>query len=145
MFTSILGIGDPVTPGPVRVETEELLGNQTLSWLVYPVETIAAEKLHTLIDRGGNNSRAKDIYDLHFYLPQADGKVLINAIERCFSFRGTAVPSNLAAHISKIDLTLLKTGWKSATASLKNSPDFDDAFTGIIKELRRINVKGKQQ
>lgn len=140
-----VGIGDPVTPGPVKIKTEELLGEERLSWQVYPVETIAAEKLHTLVDRGGNNSRAKDIYDLHFYLPRTDGKILATAIERCFSFRGTPVPTDIPSLLSRIDSTLLKKGWKSATISLKEAPEFDDAFNGVVKELRRrLNQGGRK-
>ncbi|PWU22200.1 MAG: hypothetical protein C5B49_01300 [Bdellovibrio sp.] len=140
-----IGIGDPVTPGPVKTRTEELIGEDELSWLVYPVETIAAEKLHALVDRGGNNSRAKDIYDLHFYLPQADGTILTTAIERCFSFRGTPIPPDIPGLLSKIDSTLLKKGWKSATISLKEAPDFDEALDGIVKELRRNLTRGARK
>ena len=41
-----LGIGDPVTPGPVETTTNSLVLEQDFSWAVYPVETILAEKLH---------------------------------------------------------------------------------------------------
>ncbi len=44
-----LGIGDSVTPGPVGAKTDELIGNDKLSWQVYPIETIIAEKLQALI------------------------------------------------------------------------------------------------
>lgn len=59
-----IGTGDPITPGPVNNELPELLGPGRLSWQVYPIETSAAEKLHALITRGSENSRAKDIFDL---------------------------------------------------------------------------------
>lgn len=133
-----IGIGDPITPGPVQIKTKSLLGDSELSWLIYPVETIVAEKLHTLIDRGGNNSRAKDVYDLHFYLPRAKPDILITAIERCFAFRNTPVPEDLCYALSKIETKLLEKGWKSATASLKDTLGFKEAFLTIIKELRRV-------
>jgi hypothetical protein len=42
-----VGIGDPITPGPLATETPSLLSpHEALSWSVYPVETIIAEKLH---------------------------------------------------------------------------------------------------
>ncbi|MBK8202492.1 MAG: nucleotidyl transferase AbiEii/AbiGii toxin family protein [Bdellovibrionales bacterium] len=48
-----LGIGDPITPGPQPKKTPSLFsGSDDISWSVYPVETICAEKLHALICHG---------------------------------------------------------------------------------------------
>lgn len=137
-----IGIGDPVTPGPVKTKTELLLGEGELTWLVYPIETIVAEKLQTLVDRGGNSSRAKDIYDLQYYLPKANTKLLKDAIKKCFKFRGTPIPDDLPNFLSNMDLSLLKRGWKSATASLKDAPDFQNAFQKIGDELTKIRLTG---
>lgn len=68
-----VGLGDPVTPEPRSVETDSLIiPRSNLSWLVYPVETIIAEKMHALVSHGDINSRSKDVYDLAFLLPKAD-------------------------------------------------------------------------
>ena len=64
-----IGIGDPVTPGPITKEIDEKLGDKSITWQVYNIETIIAEKLHCLIARSSDNSRSKDIFDLAFYLP----------------------------------------------------------------------------
>ena len=54
-----MGFGDPVFPGPQNlVMTSILKGVEEVSWSVYPVETIVAEKLHALIDLGEINSSA---------------------------------------------------------------------------------------
>ena len=136
-----LGIGDPVTPGPVKTQTPELIGTGELSWQVYPVETIIAEKLQTLIERGSDNSRAKDIFDLYFYLPKANTKELLKAVASCFEYRGTEVPLDFIKVLVKMDHSLLKKGWKSATASLKDSPTYEEAFDGILGELKRTFSK----
>lgn len=130
-----IGIGDPVTPNPVSIRTRELIGGGELSWHVYPVETIVAEKLQTLMDRGGNNSRAKDIFDLHFYLPKANPRILRDAIEKCFAFRGTPLAENPADFLGTIETTLLKRGWQSAISTLKDAPTFEEAFGGVLREL----------
>jgi len=53
-----LEVGDPVTPGPQKEQTPSLpSGNDEISWSVYPIETICAEKLHALISSGDENSR----------------------------------------------------------------------------------------
>ena len=133
-----LGIGDPVTPGPVHIKTEELIGNGELSWQVYPVETIVAEKLQTVIVRGHDNSRAKDIFDLYYYLPKVDGPILTEALKKCFEFRETPMPSSLIKVLSDMDQTMLKRGWKSAMLSLQNPPTFEEAFESVLRDLVKI-------
>lgn len=133
-----LGIGDPVTPNPVDAEIDSLIGNEKLSWKVYPIETIIAEKLQTLIVRGEDNSRAKDIFDLYHYLPKAEEKDFLNALKNCFEFRETPLPDDITKILSKMNKSLLERGWKSATSSLKNPPTFESAFKKILKELDRL-------
>lgn len=133
-----LGIGDPVTPSPMTVQTHELIGSEELSWQVYPIETIVAEKLQTLIVRGGDNSRAKDVYDLAFYISKADPKILSVALKNCFEYRGTELPKDIPHALESIDKTLLKRGWPAATASLKNPMSFEEAFE-IIRNSFKIN------
>ncbi len=70
-----LGIGGPITPGPIDKETEGLLEKNPIHWQVYPIETVIAEKIHALVDRGADNSRSKDIFDLHLFFPK-DGQAL---------------------------------------------------------------------
>ena len=74
-----IGVGDPVTPAPKMSTLEGKLGGEPISWQVYPVETIASEKIHCLISRGSANSRSKDIFDLSFYLPKCDPDVLTSS------------------------------------------------------------------
>ena len=133
-----MGIGDPVTPGPIKTKTQEMIGGGELSWQVYPIETIVAEKLQTLIARNDDNSRAKDVFDLFYYLPKADAKILQDAVKKCFEFRETSMPLDPAEFLAKIDQSLLKRGWTSATGSLRNPPTFEKAFGGILEEIQRL-------
>lgn len=128
-----LGLGDPVVPAPVQTETRSLLGEDSLSWRVYTIESTVAEKLHTLIIRHSDNSRAKDVYDLAYLLPKCNPALLKTAIAETFHFRGDTLPPDIPAALGKIDSDLLKRGWKSAVAGLKEQPDFDEAFTQITQ------------
>ena len=60
-----LSFGDPVTPGPQAIEVRPILddfqGGQVLG---YPIETLLAEKVETLVIRGLANTRSKAIFDL---------------------------------------------------------------------------------
>jgi len=60
-----MNFGDPVTPGPQAIEVRPILddfkGGQVLG---YPIETLLAEKVETMVIRGHANTRSKDIFDL---------------------------------------------------------------------------------
>lgn len=58
-----VNVGDPVTPGPVHVQYPGLLaGSFTL--LGYPLATVLAEKIVTMIDRGAATTRERDFADV---------------------------------------------------------------------------------
>jgi len=133
-----LGIGDPVTPGPVATKTPTLLSGEELSWFVYPVETMIAEKLHALVARGDANSRSKDIYDLNLFLPKANPKTLMDALNRCFTYRKTELPENLSDVLSKLNTTILEKGWANAITSVPNAPDFKAVFDELTAQVIEI-------
>jgi len=88
-----------------------------ISLLVYPPETIFAEKLETIISKGTANSRMKDYHDL-FLLTQnpqlINPKTLKASLKSTFNYRGTTFD------LIKFDdqgLTSLQRLW---TAHLKN-------------------------
>lgn len=58
-----INVGDPVTPAPVEVTYPALLG-VPFTLIGYPLETVLAEKLVTMIDRGDTNTRARDFADV---------------------------------------------------------------------------------
>ncbi len=135
-----IGTGDPITRGAQDEKTPTTLGVGELSWRVYPIETIVAEKLHPLVNLGAENSRSKDIFDLAFYLPNAKSGLLKQAIARTFAHRGDEVPNSIASEIETMDRSLLRRGWRSATGAIRPAPDFDDTIKLVIEWLRRHAV-----
>lgn len=135
-----VGKGDPIVPAHQEVQTPFLLGGGTLSWKVYPVETTVAEKLHALIVRGSQSSRAKDIFDLVLLIPKCDQSHLRKALLETFRYRGEKLPSNIAEHVKNIERGLLKKGWTSAVGEISNAQDFDDAFDALIKSLAALKL-----
>lgn len=92
-----VGFGDDITPGAVEKEWHELLPFPSARLLVYPPETVIAEKLEAAVKLGMDNSRMKDFYDLHWlqsHLP-FEGKVLTEAVIHTFARRGTEIPREL--------------------------------------------------
>ena len=113
-----------------------LLDTAELTWSVYPIETMVAEKLHALVSRREFNSRSKDILDLSLFLPQADSETLRKAIQKTFSYRETDVPDDLFAAVDSIDLNILRKGWERATASVPQAPSFDEAFKKMLNGIK---------
>ena len=134
-----LGIGDPITPGPQKTEMPSLFPqNDHISWSVYPIETIIAEKLHALLSHGDANSRSKDVHDLSVFLPKADAKTLGIALERCFEFRETKLPDRMSSEIKRINTHRLERGWANSVSTVANAPEFEIAFEAVIKNMARL-------
>lgn len=89
-----VGFGDAVTPNPHREAYPVLLDFAAPQILVYPRETVVAEKLEAMITLGVTNSRMKDFFDVHTLAStfMFDGAVLADAVRNTFERRGTPIP-----------------------------------------------------
>lgn len=59
-----VSVGDPVTPRPVEVEFPSLL-EEPFRIIGYPLETVLAEKIVTIIERGDTTTRERDFADVY--------------------------------------------------------------------------------
>ena len=57
--------GDRITPAPVEYDYPLLFDEGTVRLIAYPLETVLAEKLETVVSRGLANTRPRDFYDIH--------------------------------------------------------------------------------
>ncbi len=94
-----LGFGDVVTPKAETAEYPVLLDFPIPRLLVYPRETVVAEKFEAMTKLGQLNSRMKDFFDLWVLSRQFDfdGATLASAIQRTFAHRKTVVVSRPTA------------------------------------------------
>ncbi|HMG40036.1 MAG TPA: nucleotidyl transferase AbiEii/AbiGii toxin family protein [Acidimicrobiales bacterium] len=58
-----VSVGDPVTPGVVEVDYPSLLA-ESFRVVGYPIETVLAEKIVTMVDRGDATTRERDFADV---------------------------------------------------------------------------------
>lgn len=90
-----LGFGDRPVPEALQVPYPALLRNQKPLLRVYAQETVIAEKLHAMVERGLTNSRFKDFFDISYlaeHFPfQCD--TLSAAIRATFERRGRSFPA----------------------------------------------------
>ena len=69
--------------------------NETYSLYSYPIETCVSEKYETMISKGINNSRSKDLLDIYLYQKQKlDIELLNAAFINTFNLRKTKLEFN---------------------------------------------------
>ena len=93
-----IGFGDVVSPCPMLIDFPLLLPNiPSVSLLAYSLETVVAEKFHTMIERDEANSRMKDFFDCYQLLTQRnlDDDMLYEAIKVTFDNRALAYKPGL--------------------------------------------------
>jgi predicted nucleotidyltransferase component of viral defense system len=135
-----IGWGDVVVPEPQVTTLKPLLGNQDLSWSVYPIETMIAEKLHCLLVLGSSSTRAKDVYDIWQFLPKVSKSLLRDALRSTFAQRNGNLPNNVHEAIITLELSLLRRGWQSAAGYIKDAPDFNQAIEQIVSFLSEMEI-----
>lgn len=57
--------GDSIIPGPIAYNYPLLFDEGNVRLMSYPLETVLAEKLETVVARGVTNTRPRDFYDIH--------------------------------------------------------------------------------
>lgn len=93
-----IGFGDVVSPCPMAIDFPLLLTDITsVNIQAYSLETVIAEKFHTMIDRDEANSRMKDFFDCYQLLTQynIDNESLFEAIKATFDNRELEYTPNL--------------------------------------------------
>lgn len=94
-----IGFGDVVTPYPLSLDYPLLLSDiPAVELYAYSLETLIAEKFHTMVDRDESNSRMKDFFDVYqlFTNHEIDRELLAEAIASTFKNRNTSYRENLS-------------------------------------------------
>ncbi len=132
-----VGFGDAVTPAPVEIDYPTLLGNPAPHLRAHPVETVVAEKFEALTTLGIANSRLKDFYDLWLIAQTFEfrQRSLIQAVQRTFDRRGTAVPLDTPVGLTDEFAATWAAQWR-AFLGREWMAAASDVFATIITDLR---------
>lgn len=60
--------GDKITPSSIAYDYPLLFDDRSIHIMSYPVETVMAKKLETVLSRGIANTCPRDYYDIHMLL-----------------------------------------------------------------------------
>ena len=103
LFDLDIGVGDVITPKPNHI-TIPLIFNEkkgekkSIAIYSYPIETVLAEKMETILSLGKQNSRMKDFYDIHLLLNDPDLppiNQLYEAFYNTWTFRHNAIDEEI--------------------------------------------------
>ncbi len=95
-LTFDIAFGDIITPSARTLPLPFILAGQSPLMLLYPLESVIAEKFEAMVKLSFINSRMKDFYDVYSILYKFDIKedTLKEAIQNTFKQRGTPLPQN---------------------------------------------------
>jgi predicted nucleotidyltransferase component of viral defense system len=87
-----VSVGDPVTPAPTAVSYPALL-SEPFDVIGYPLETVLAEKLVTMLDRGDTTTRERDFADVFLLTSrhQIDATRLLAAVRATGGHRQSVI------------------------------------------------------
>jgi hypothetical protein len=111
-----------------------------VSWQVYPLASIVAEKLETLVRRGSLNSRAKDCYDLVLLLEiVTPTKDFARVVRETFDHRSLMLPDSFEQMFLALDLTVLRSAWRSVSLT-DDAMSFDECVQRLAVLLRGVDA-----
>lgn len=133
-----IAFGDVVNPQPETGLYPTVLGHAAPELLLYPPETVFAEKLEAMINLGSLNSRMKDFFDLWRMAQQFefDGAELLNAVSNTLSNRKT---ESLPYSVLKSELTNSSDKQKQWAGFLEKSQLLaPHSFADLLEQLEQI-------
>lgn len=116
------------------------LFEREISLLVYPPETIFAEKLVTMVKKGENNTRMKDFHDILLLIrePKSINKrALKESISQTFQNNNLAFQ---AIELEETKLVQLQVFWTNHLSELQDVGHTLDLPTGISSVIKEINT-----
>ena len=138
-----LGVGDLVNPLKNNFEPFQYKGKPIfegeISLYVYPVETIFAEKLETIILKNTFNSRMKDYHDVILMTREPDlikVEKLKSSIKSTFEHRGTTLKFPIEFEAAKMGaLQKLWTNHLNGLGEFRSKLNLQEQMVDVLKEL----------
>lgn len=141
-----IATGDPITPSEISYEYKSIFSNSLFEICAYNIETILAEKIQTVYQRGIFNSRSKDFYDIyilyHLKKEEIDFEHLKEACQNTFKHRYTDFNIDSILNVLtglKVEKDL-KIRWSSYQKRFRYAEEisFDEAVNAVIEVVKNI-------
>ena len=137
-----ISTGDAITPREIRFPYKLMFEARSIPLMAYPLETVLAEKLETVLSRATLNSRMRDFYDIQVlceeYCHEIDKDMLNAALSATAKKRGSLhllkdAESILCAIEANAELRQL---WQAYRKKYKYAEPYD--WDSIIRSVRGL-------
>jgi len=134
--------GDIITPREINYKYKSIFGEETINIMAYTVETVIAEKFHSIISKNIQTTRLKDFYDLYMLMIKNNDKInsknLIKALENTFKQRNSVFDINYFDEVFTIikDSRILENNFEDYRKKLDYVKDIN--YEDTIKAIKLI-------
>lgn len=140
-----ISTGDVITPGEISYSYKLMFEDRTIPIKTYPVETVLAEKLETIISRSITNTRMRDFYDIHLLLQlqKIDYDIFELALERTAKKRESFSLLENAENVLKAVKSSdeMKKMWATYQKKFKYAKAY--TWDDIMCSVRKLSVEAK--
>ena len=140
-----ISTGDVITPREIAYSYKLMFEDRTIPIVTYPIETVLAEKLETVISRSITNTRMRDFYDIHILLKSQNINVdiLALALERTAKKRGNFSLLENAESVLKIVKSDedMKRLWNIYQKKFKYAGEY--TWDEVIHSVRELSIEAK--
>jgi len=140
-----ISTGDVITPREIAYSYKLMFEDRTIPIMTYPIETVLAEKLETVISRSITNTRMRDFYDIHILLKSQNinADILALALERTAKKRGKFSLLENAESVLKIVKSDedMKRLWNIYQKKFKYAGEY--TWDEVIHSVRELSIEAK--
>lgn len=140
-----ISTGDVITPREIAYSYKLIFEDRTIHIMTYPIETVLAEKLETVISRSITNTRMRDFYDIHILLKSQniDADILALALERTAKKRGNFNLLENAESVLKVVKSDedMKRLWDIYQKKFKYAGEY--TWDEVIHSVRELSIEAK--
>jgi predicted nucleotidyltransferase component of viral defense system len=134
--------GDAITPREIEFSINRLFSDDKLSLLSYPIETIIAEKVETILARGIASTRPRDFYDVYMISKLRWNEINFTTLANALNNTMTKRESKLQLNDYPAIIEQLKTSqvqqqlWKKYQREYNYAKDL--SFNEVVDSVLRI-------
>ena len=140
-----ISTGDLITPREIAYSYKLMFEDRTIPIMTYPIETVLAEKLETVISRSITNTRMRDFYDIHILLKSQNinADILALALERTAKKRGNFNLLENAESVLKVVKSDedMKRLWDIYQKKFKYAGEY--TWDEVIHSVRELSIEAK--
>lgn len=140
-----ISTGDAITPREILYSYKLMFEDRSIPIMTYPIETVLAEKLETLIARSVTNTRMRDFYDIHVLLnserQKTDYPTLKKALHATSAKRGSAkrMCDAESVLVSLEKNSLMRDLWKNYQQKFSYAADY--SWDDVIRSARILSYQ----